>query len=224
MRLGGTQRRYGLASGLAALSRRTAVRPARGEVKESRGDPGPARATAITCLRLRDGAVPSAGPDIRRRSPRCERPSRIGAGSVFVTWRHDPHAIIRPHSPSPGQRWPASRRCGSTPTRSGAGICPRTPCSTKAEPRGGRLAIRPYLARKRAAIAAHRSQTTALIDDDPSGFRLAPEMLARFDRHAMSSSSSARHEPADASSLPAAYFAALYQARRRSLAVREQRL
>jgi len=35
---------------------------------------------------------------------------------------------------------------------------------------------------KRAAIRAHRSQTTGLIDDDPTGFRLAPETLALFDR------------------------------------------
>ena len=49
-------------------------------------------------------------------------------------------------------------------------------------PQGGRLDIRPHLARKRRAIAAHRSQTTDLIDDDPKGFRLEPAMLARFDR------------------------------------------
>ena len=36
------------------------------------------------------------------------------------------------------------------------------------------------LARKRAAIAAHRSQTTGLIEDDPQGFRLT---AADIDRH-----------------------------------------
>lgn len=35
-------------------------------------------------------------------------------------------------------------------------------------------------AAKRAALAAHRSQTTGLIDDDPSGFRLDPAMAARI--------------------------------------------
>lgn len=34
--------------------------------------------------------------------------------------------------------------------------------------------------RKRAAIAAHLSQTSELIDDDPSGFRLSPETIARL--------------------------------------------
>jgi hypothetical protein len=33
---------------------------------------------------------------------------------------------------------------------------------------------------KQQAIAAYRSQTTNLIDDDPEGFRLTPEMLANF--------------------------------------------
>jgi hypothetical protein len=37
------------------------------------------------------------------------------------------------------------------------------------------------LAKKRRAIAAHRSQTTDLIDDDPEGFRFTQSGLARFD-------------------------------------------
>jgi LmbE family N-acetylglucosaminyl deacetylase len=35
---------------------------------------------------------------------------------------------------------------------------------------------------KRRAVAAHRTQTTDLIDDDPTGFRLSGPMLAWFDR------------------------------------------
>ncbi len=45
-----------------------------------------------------------------------------------------------------------------------------------------RLDVAGVLPRKRAAIEAHRSQVTALIDDDPAGFRLSPAMLAHFDR------------------------------------------
>ena len=33
---------------------------------------------------------------------------------------------------------------------------------------------------KRAAIAAHRTQTTSLIDDDPNGFRLIPKTIDRL--------------------------------------------
>ncbi len=50
------------------------------------------------------------------------------------------------------------------------------------EVKAWRLEIGPVLDRKRAAIAAHRSQTTPLIDDDPAGFTLSPEVLAFFDR------------------------------------------
>jgi LmbE family N-acetylglucosaminyl deacetylase len=47
---------------------------------------------------------------------------------------------------------------------------------------GWRLDIRAVLETKRKAIAAYRSQTTNLIDDDPEGFQLTPEMLANFAR------------------------------------------
>ena len=43
-----------------------------------------------------------------------------------------------------------------------------------------KLDISFVLARKRGALKAHRSQTSALINDDPDGFRLRPEDL---DRH-----------------------------------------
>lgn len=47
---------------------------------------------------------------------------------------------------------------------------------------GWRLDIRAVLETKLKAIAAYRSQTTNLIDDDPEGFQLTPEMLANFAR------------------------------------------
>ncbi len=56
-----------------------------------------------------------------------------------------------------------------------AGDAPR-----REEARGWRLDIEQELAQKQAAVAAHRSQTTDLIDDDPEGFRLDAGMLARF--------------------------------------------
>ena len=45
-----------------------------------------------------------------------------------------------------------------------------------------RLDVRSALDRKARAVAAHRSQTTDLIDDDPGGFQLRPEVLAQFHR------------------------------------------
>lgn len=46
--------------------------------------------------------------------------------------------------------------------------------------RAWRLDISQVVELKQQAIAAYRSQTTNLIDDDPEGFRLTPEMLANF--------------------------------------------
>jgi LmbE family N-acetylglucosaminyl deacetylase len=43
-----------------------------------------------------------------------------------------------------------------------------------------RVDVTQYTDRKRAAIAEHRSQTGALIDDDPDGFRLPPEWLSEI--------------------------------------------
>jgi hypothetical protein len=45
-----------------------------------------------------------------------------------------------------------------------------------------RLDISFVLKLKQKAIASYRSQITNLIDDDPQGFRLTPEMLANFTR------------------------------------------
>jgi hypothetical protein len=47
---------------------------------------------------------------------------------------------------------------------------------------GWRLDIGSVLATQLRAIAAYRSQTTNLIDDDPDGFQLTPAMLANFAR------------------------------------------
>jgi LmbE family N-acetylglucosaminyl deacetylase len=43
-----------------------------------------------------------------------------------------------------------------------------------------RISVGDVLAEKRAAIAAHISQTTDLIADDPEGFRLTPQTIARL--------------------------------------------
>lgn len=43
-----------------------------------------------------------------------------------------------------------------------------------------RLDISEVVELKQRAIALYRSQTTDLIDDDPTGFRLTPQMLSNF--------------------------------------------
>jgi hypothetical protein len=62
----------------------------------------------------------------------------------------------------------------------GATLAPGAPVTPVID--GFRVAIERRRARKRRAIAAHRSQTTGMIEDDPRGFRLTAADLARFDR------------------------------------------
>ena len=44
-----------------------------------------------------------------------------------------------------------------------------------------RVPIEPVMAQRDQAIAAHRSQVSHLIDDDPTAFYLSPELLTHFD-------------------------------------------
>lgn len=45
-----------------------------------------------------------------------------------------------------------------------------------------RVDVSAFQEQKRAAIDAHASQTTHLIDDDPTGFWLSPQVIAHFER------------------------------------------
>lgn len=138
---------------------------------------------AIDFLRLPDRAVPSGGPEFTRAITSVRAAAReADAGSVFVTWRHDPHcdhqagfAIARAAIVGlEGVRLYAYPVWGWT-------LADET-LLDEPEPMGGQLDIGPYLVRKRHAIQAHRSQMTRLIDDDPHGFQLPPALLAQFDQ------------------------------------------
>ncbi len=136
----------------------------------------------VSFLRLPDRFVPSSGPEAEAVAEIIAAMATVcGARMLLATWVHDPHcdhaaasAIARlargrlPHLrvmeyPVWGWALPAETEVGGAP-------------------QGVRLDIGRRLEAKCAAVAAHRSQTTALIDDDPTGFRLDAEMLARFAR------------------------------------------
>jgi LmbE family N-acetylglucosaminyl deacetylase len=139
--------------------------------------------TWVTFLRLPDRFVPTAGPvfeaavvDVRRAA------LQIGGSAIVTTWQHDPHCD---HQASFAIAKAAQRELPETSLLifpvwgwrlDGDKVLDEPP------PRGGRLAVSEHIERKRRAIAAHRSQTTDLIDDDPSGFRLEQEMIELFDR------------------------------------------
>ena len=136
---------------------------------------------AIRFLHLPDRAVPTEGRDAEAAREVIAGSARAcAAGAVCVTWQHDPHCdhvaaadlVARGAFPS-GTRVLAYPVWGWT-------LAPDT--EVGAPPRGLRFDISDRLEAKAAAIAAHRSQTTDLIDDDPTGFRLAPEVLAHFAR------------------------------------------
>lgn len=130
-------------------------------------------------LRLPDRFVPVEGEAsdgaiaaIRQAAADCK------ASTVVVTWVHDPHcdhlASARLVSAaSRGQSW----RVLHYPVW---GWTLADDVDIGASPVGWRFAIDAYRRRKTSAIAAHRSQTTDLIADDPHGFRLEPAMLAHF--------------------------------------------
>lgn len=139
-------------------------------------------AEAVRFLRLPDAGVPSAGPVAQAAADAIAITAReCGAGAVCVTWGQDPHcdhqaaaAIVRLAQAQFGEArtfaypvwgWtlPEGTEVGDGPT-------------------GLRLDITDHLPAKARAVAAHRSQTTDLISDDPTGFRLEPAMLTRFAR------------------------------------------
>lgn len=103
-----------------------------------------------------------------------------GADCLFVTWEHDPHCDHEAAASLakevrrliPGFKLWAYPVWGWHIPLDGIIAAP--------PPAGFRLAIDDVLSTKQAAIAAHVSQMTNLIDDDPDGFRFTEVHLAPF--------------------------------------------
>jgi LmbE family N-acetylglucosaminyl deacetylase len=106
----------------------------------------------------------------------------IGAGSLFVSWRHDPHCD---HEASYRIAREIQRRVGRVKLLEYVVWGHTLPPSTEVDPirSGFRISIdQKAMEKKRRAIGAHRSQIAALIDDDPGGFLFSQIDLAHFDR------------------------------------------
>jgi LmbE family N-acetylglucosaminyl deacetylase len=134
----------------------------------------------VTFLRLPDAHVPSDGSDAEAAADAVARAAAAcGASAAFVTWRHDPHCdhkaaaaiVALARSRMPGVRVYEYPVWGWT-------LPPETEVGP--EPTGLRLDVSAYRAIKARAVAAHESQTTDLISDDPGGFRLEPAMIERL--------------------------------------------
>ena len=139
-------------------------------------------AAAIRFLGLPDAAVPIEGGDADAAVDAIAATAvACAATTICVTWRHDPHC----------DHQAAARLVARARQRLGTARVYEYPiwgwtlpedAEVGAGPSGRRLDVSARADAKRAAIAAHRSQTTALIDDDPEGFRLEAKMLERFAR------------------------------------------
>jgi LmbE family N-acetylglucosaminyl deacetylase len=133
-------------------------------------------------LGLPDRFVPHQGEEAERAIgviADCVR--EIGAGSLFVSWRHDPHCD---HEASYRIAREVQRRVGKVRLLEYVVWGHTLPPSTEVDPirSGFKIGIDDeVMEKKRRAIAAHRSQTTALIDDDPGGFLFSQIDLAHFD-------------------------------------------
>ncbi|MBT9393531.1 PIG-L family deacetylase [Hymenobacter sp. NST-14] len=144
-------------------------------------------ADRLTALHLPDGQVP--GPDTAAGATAVQALAAVlreqQPATVLVPWRRDPHP---------------DHRATSQLVRAALALLPRPPrlleyvvwaweraasadLPQPGEVTGWQLDIGPVLERKQRAIAAHRSQLPGSpIDDDPTGFTLAPSMLAHFTR------------------------------------------
>jgi LmbE family N-acetylglucosaminyl deacetylase len=101
--------------------------------------------------------------------------------TIFVPWRHDPHGdheaaalIGEAAAHITNARLLAYPVWGWT--------LPADSTAQDQRIQGWRLEITAHLAVKRRAIATHRSQYGALIDDDPGGFELPTDLLRVFDQ------------------------------------------
>lgn len=141
-----------------------------------------ARATVF--LDLRDTAMPKldAGAGQRALSRLSFALAAFAPDLMLLPWRRDPHCDHR-------DAWAlAMAAAASLPVRPDIleyavwldeiGVADDQPGADEAV--AETFDISPYLAAKRAAVQAHLSQTTNLIADDPTGFRLTPQTIDRL--------------------------------------------
>lgn len=146
-------------------------------------------ADSVTFFGLPDGAVPAVDPvNLSKTSAltlealeRCRAYlGRVRPQTLFLPYRFDPH---RDHRASWGLVQASLGALPLPPRQIEYPIWDWDP--KQRQPLGDRyfawrLDIAPQVVLKRRAIDCYRSQTTDLIADDPTGFRLSPELIANF--------------------------------------------
>jgi LmbE family N-acetylglucosaminyl deacetylase len=145
-----------------------------------------ADASAPTFLRLPDGAVPTHNtPGFTEAATQCHTYLADGKPqTILLPWRRDPHPDHRAVSQitqAALSQLAGKPRLLEYPVWAWERAAPEDVPQPQ-EARAFRLDIREAADVKQAAVAAHQSQVTHLIDDDPHGFWLSPEVLAHFAR------------------------------------------
>ena len=134
-------------------------------------------AKAIAFLRLQDGSVSEQNADISSYL------AQIAPEIVFLPLRYDPHPDHRASFQLVSQ---ALTSLNMTPRLVEYPIWDWDDLQTtnwdNHKLTSWQLDISSVVELKQRAIAAYHSQITNLIDDEPQGFRLTPEMLANFTR------------------------------------------
>lgn len=134
-------------------------------------------------LGLPDAGMPTRGQAWEAALARAVRfAADAGPDLALLPWRRDPH---RDHRDSHALACTALSRAGLRPRRleyaiwlDELGAPGDRPCPGEVETRP--LDIGPWRARKRAAVAAHRSQLGQVIHDDPTAFVLTEATVARL--------------------------------------------
>lgn len=131
-------------------------------------------------LRLPDAAMPALVTPEGQRALGQLRALLAGKETVLVTWRGDPHCDHRDAYALAREAVRGSRlRLIEYPIWVWENGLPEdAPASAGCEIL--RVDIAKALPRKQRAIAAHQSQVTDLIHDDPEGFRVPETMLEHF--------------------------------------------
>jgi len=137
-------------------------------------------------LRYPDCGLPALGTMAFEEAIRGLRETLVALkpATLVVPWRRDPHCD---HEATWRLLRAAVSGLPSPPRWLEYPVWAWTQAETELAPqpddgRAWRLDISSMLARKKLAIARHRSQTGALIHDDPDGFVLTAAMLAHFAR------------------------------------------
>jgi LmbE family N-acetylglucosaminyl deacetylase len=143
------------------------------------GAPG----AACLHLGLPDAGIVRDGPDWQRAVEQtAQLASNLRPALVLTPWRRDPH---RDHRDSHALTVEALKRAGIRPRLLEYPIWLDELEAEDARPLPGesmarQVDVSPWRERKRAAVAAHRSQLGLVINDDPSGFVLSDATIRRL--------------------------------------------